>query len=89
MKILKNLRRVFPLYTHKRVVQITKDTINATIHGTFEFIKNDTDIVHVDTREVIDNAEIDLKKGKNISSLRDQVYQQLEKEGIHAKRQQK
>lgn len=83
MKILNNLKRVFPLYTHKRVVQITKDTINATIHGTFEFIKNDTDIVDVNTREVIDNAEIDYKKGKSILNLRDQVYQQLKKEGIH------
>lgn len=86
MKFLKNLRKAFPFYTHKRVVQITKDTINATIHGTFEFIKNDTDIVHVDTREVIENAEIDFKKGKSISNLRDQVYQQLEKEGIHPNR---
>ena len=86
MKILKNLKRVFPLYTHKRVVQITKDTINATIHGTFEFIKNDTDIVDVDTRKVIDNAEIDFKKGKSILNLQDQVYQQLEKEGIYPKR---
>ena len=86
MKILNNLRRVFPLYTHKRVVQITKDTITSNIHGTFEFIKNDTDIVDVNTREVIENAEIDFKKGKNISSIVGYVSESLEKEGIYLKR---
>ena len=67
-------------------MQITKDTITSTIHGTFEFIKNDTDIVDVNTREVIENAEIDFKKGKNISSIVGYVSESLEKEGIYLKR---
>lgn len=70
-------------------MQITKDTMTATIHGTFEWLKTDTDIVDINTRKVLDNAEIDYKEGKSISDLMDHVYAQLEKEGIHAKRQQK
>lgn len=76
MKFLKR----FKLYTHKEVVNITKNVIEASAHGTIDWIKYETDIVDIHDKVVIKNAEIDMKKGAKTTM--EYIKFELAKRGI-------
>ena len=69
-------------YTKEEVDKLIKDTLNATVEGVIEWIKNETDIVDKDTKEVLNNTEIDIKSDKK-NALTEYVYKRLKKYGIN------
>lgn len=68
-------------FTKQEVDKLIKDTLNATAEAVFEWIKNETNIVDKDTKEVLTNAEIDIKPDKK-SVLNEYIYKRLENYGI-------
>ena len=68
-------------FTKQEVDKLIKDTLNATAEGVFEWIQDETNIVDKDTKEVLTNAEIDIKPDKK-SVLNEYIYKRLEKYGI-------
>jgi hypothetical protein len=65
-------------FTKQEVDKLIKDTLNATAEAVFEWIENETNIVDKDTKEVLTNAEIDIKADKK-SVLNEYIYKRLEK----------
>lgn len=72
------------VYSKEEVDNLIKGTINATAEGILEWLENETDIVDKDTKEVINNAEIDTHSDKTYL-LTEYVYKRLEKCGIKFK----
>lgn len=81
MKFLNKLKFCFKFYSHKEVVRITKETMIATANGTIDWIRHETDIVDKDTKTVIENSEIAMKKDSK--KTMDYIIVELRKRGIY------
>ena len=70
-------------FTEKEVDKFIRATINETASGIFEWIENETNIVNIETREVLDDTtEIDIKS-TNVSLMTEYIYPRLKKHGIN------
>ncbi len=70
-------------FTNEDIERIVKSVISETTHGLLEFIKEETDIIDIETKQVIPNCELELKDKDNTNSLiMKYVYPRLEKHGI-------
>ena len=70
-------------FTNEDVERIIKSVISETTQGLLEFIKEETDIIDIETKQVIPNCELELKDKNNTNSLiMKYVYPRLEKHGI-------
>ena len=67
-------------YTEEQVEYLVKKIITETANAYLEWIKNETDIIDKETKLVISNAELDIKKDSK--SLFNYIHQRLEKQGI-------
>lgn len=68
-------------YTEEEVNQLIKTAITETSQGFLEWLRNETDVVDKNTKEVLHNTEITLKPEKN-GLMKKYIYPRLEKQGI-------
>ena len=68
------------LYTEEQVEDLIKKAITETANAYLEWIKDETDIVDVETRLVIPNSELNTRKDSK--SLTSYIYNRLKEQGI-------
>jgi hypothetical protein len=68
-------------YTEEEVQKLVKTTLSAATEGFLEWLKLETDVVDIDSREVLDNAEITMKGG-NPKKISEYIYPRLREHGI-------
>lgn len=69
-------------FTEVEVDKFVRDTMNAAITGFQEWLKEETDIVDKDTKEVLENTEIALKPNPKLL-LKTYIYPKLREKGIN------
>ena len=67
-------------YTEDEVSELIKTTINETTKGFIEWLKNETHIVDKNTKDVLTNAVVDIKK--DCKKPTEYIYSHLAKNGI-------
>lgn len=67
-------------YTEEEVQKLVRTTLSTATEGFLEWLKLETDIVDINTREVLDNAEITLKEPHK--PISDYIYPRLREQGI-------
>ena len=68
-------------FTEEEVDKLIRATMTETAQGFMEWLKEETDIVDKETREVLPNTEIDLKPERN-GLMQKYIYPRLLKHGI-------
>lgn len=69
-------------FTENEVETLIKTTINETTKGFIEWLKNETHIIDKNNKDVLNNAEVDIKK--DCKKPTEYIYQLLAKQGIIA-----
>ena len=69
-------------YTEAQLHEFITTAINESINGVMDWIKNDTDIIDVDSKVVIPNSEIALKAGTKEGIREKYIYPKLKNHGI-------
>ena len=67
-------------YTAEEVEKLVKATLSTSTEAFLEWLKNETDIVDITTREVLNNAEITVKDGHKL--IAEYIYPKLRIHGI-------
>jgi hypothetical protein len=68
-------------YTPEEVEKLVKVTLSTAAETFLDWLRLETEIVDINTREVLDNAEITLKEGAH-SLITDYIYPKLREQGI-------
>ena len=68
-------------YTEEEAQKLVKTTLSAATEGFLEWLKLETDVLDIDSREVLDNAEITMKGG-NPKKISEYIYPRLREHGI-------
>ena len=68
-------------YTEEEAQKLVKTTLSAATEGFLEWLKLETDVVDIDSREVLVNAEITMKGG-NPKKISEYIYPRLREHGI-------